>query len=105
MDVCGAANWNDAISRCLCIPTKNPLKLLTQGSYFITSFFLSISRSSAKDKNAPYHEKKLSDEGSCSGRLASKYSRHARTALNSSGDVLSVAGSTIPENWAVVGEK
>jgi len=37
--------------------------------------------------------------------LASKYSRHAKTALNSSGDVLSVAGSTIPENWVVVGEK
>jgi hypothetical protein len=30
--------------------------------------------------------------GSCSGRLASKYSRRARTGLNSSGDVLSAAG-------------
>ena len=64
--------------------------------------FSSISRYSVNNRNVPYCEKKLSDEGSCSGRLASKYSRHARTVLSSSGDV-SVARGTIPANWEAVG--
>ena len=47
-----------------------------------------------------YCERKLSDDGSCSGSLASKYSRCARAALKISGDI-SVARSTIPANLAM----
>ena len=68
----------------------------------LSPVFSSIPGPSEKDRNMPYHEKKLSDDGSCSGRLASKYSRHARAALKISGDI-SVARSTIPANLAMVG--
>ena len=80
------------------IPSKNPLELLTQGSYLFFWAYQDLVRRIGARK------KKLLDGGSCSCRLASIYTRCAGTALTFSGNI-SVARSWKTGQWSGKGRK